>query len=55
MALNGPLGGASWYLVLPLGTKAMFQNLKGVTLDRLNILAGILLIGLGVALLGRIV
>jgi len=49
------LGSASWYLVLALGTKAMFQNLKRATLERLNILAGILLIGLGVALLGRIV
>ena len=49
------LGSASWYLVLALTTNAMFQNLQKATLDRLNILAGILLIGLGVALLGRIV
>ena len=49
------LGSASWYLVLALSTNAMFQNLQEATLDRLNILAGILLIGLGVALLGRIV
>ncbi len=49
------LGSASWYLVLALTTNATFQNLQKVTLDRLNILAGILLIGLGVALLGRIV
>jgi hypothetical protein len=33
----------------------MFQNLKRATLERCNSLAGILLIGLGVALLGRIV
>jgi hypothetical protein len=31
------------------------QNPQKATLDRLNFLAGILLIGLGVALLGRIV
>lgn len=49
------LGSASWYLVLAFGTKAMFQNLQKAMLDRLNILAGILLIGLGVALFGRIV
>lgn len=44
------LGSASWYLVLVLSTNAMFQNLKKATLDRLNIVAGILLIGLGAAL-----
>jgi hypothetical protein len=44
------LGSASWYLVLALSTNAMFQNLRTATLDRLNALAGILLIGLGVAL-----
>ena len=44
------LGSASWYLVLALSTNAMFQNLQKATLDRLNILAGILLIGLGAAL-----
>jgi threonine/homoserine/homoserine lactone efflux protein len=49
------LGSASWYLLLALSTNAMFQNLRKATLDRLNILAGILLIGLGAALLGRIV
>jgi threonine/homoserine/homoserine lactone efflux protein len=49
------LGSASWYLVLALTTDAMFQNLQKATLDRLNILAGILLIGLGVALLGHLV
>ena len=57
--LAGPLGvmlgTASWYLVLALATNATFQNLRRPTLERLNILAGILLIGLGVALLGRIV
>ena len=49
------LGSTSWYLVLTLGAKAMARHLQKATLDRLNILAGILLIGLGVALLGRIV
>ena len=49
------LGSAFWYLVLTLGAKAMARNLQKATLDRLNSLAGILLIGLGVALLGRIV
>ena len=48
-------GSAFWYLVLTLGAKAMARNLQKATLDRLNILAGMLLIGLGVALLGRIV
>jgi hypothetical protein len=49
------LGSASWYLVLALSTNAMFQNLQKATLDRLNILAGILLIGLGAALCARII
>jgi threonine/homoserine/homoserine lactone efflux protein len=49
------LGSASWYLVLTVSTSAMLQNLQKATLDRLNILAGILLIGLGAALCGRIV
>jgi threonine/homoserine/homoserine lactone efflux protein len=49
------LGSASWYLVLALSTNAMLQNLQKATLDRLNILAGILLIGLGAALCARIV
>jgi threonine/homoserine/homoserine lactone efflux protein len=49
------LGSASWYLVLVLSTNAMLQNLQRTTLDRLNILAGILLIGLGAALCARIV
>jgi threonine/homoserine/homoserine lactone efflux protein len=48
------LGSASWYLVLALSTNAMFQNLQKATLERLNILAGILLIGLGAALWARI-
>ncbi|HKU99948.1 MAG TPA: hypothetical protein VJR58_31930 [Vineibacter sp.] len=49
------LGSASWYLILALSTNAMFQNLKKATLDKLNILAGLLLIGLGAALCARIV
>jgi threonine/homoserine/homoserine lactone efflux protein len=49
------LGSASWYLVLALSTNAMFRNLGKATLDRLNILAGTLLIGLGAALCARIV
>lgn len=49
------LGSASWYLVLALSTNAMFQNLQKATLDRLNSLAGILLIGLGGALWAHIV
>jgi len=49
------LGSASWYLVLALSTNAMFQNLQKATLDRLNILAGILLVGLGAALWARII
>jgi len=49
------IGSASWCLVLALSTNAMFQNLQKATLDRLNILAGILLTGLGAALCARIV
>jgi threonine/homoserine/homoserine lactone efflux protein len=49
------LGSASWYLLLALSANAMLQNLRKATLDRLNILAGILLIGLGAALCARIV
>ena len=49
------LGSASWYLFLALSTNAMFQNLQRATLDRFNILAGMLLIGLGAALCLRIV
>jgi threonine/homoserine/homoserine lactone efflux protein len=49
------LGSACWYLVLALSTNTMFQNLQKATLDRLNVLAGILLIGLGAALCARFV
>ncbi len=49
------LGSASWYLVLVLSADAMLQNLQKTTLDRLNILAGVLLICLGAALCARIV
>ena len=49
------LGSACWYLVLALGADAMFQNLQRRTLDRLNGVAGVLLIGLGAALCARIV
>jgi len=49
------LGSASWYLVLALSTNAMLHNLQKATLARLNILAGVLLIGLGAALCARIV
>ena len=48
------LGSASWYLVLALSTNAMFRPEKA-TLDRLNMLAGILLMALGAALCARIV
>jgi threonine/homoserine/homoserine lactone efflux protein len=47
-------GSASWYLVLALSTNAMFRPEKA-TLDRLNRLAGILLMVLGAALCARIV
>ena len=46
---------ASWCLVIAFSTKAMFQKLRKATLDRLNNLAGILLIGLGGALWAHIV
>jgi threonine/homoserine/homoserine lactone efflux protein len=49
------LGSACWYLVLALSADAMFQNLQKRTLDRLNGVAGVLLIGLGAALCARIV
>ena len=49
------LGSASWYLVLALSTNAMFQHLQKATLDRLNIVAGILLMALGAALCARVV
>jgi threonine/homoserine/homoserine lactone efflux protein len=49
------LGSASWYLVLALSTNAMFRNLQSAALNRLNGLAGILLMALGAALCARIV
>jgi threonine/homoserine/homoserine lactone efflux protein len=49
------LGSASWYLVLALSTNAMFRSLQNAALDRLNGLAGILLMALGAALCARIV
>jgi threonine/homoserine/homoserine lactone efflux protein len=49
------LGSASWYLVLALSTNAMFRNLQNAALNRLNGLAGILLMALGAALCARIV
>ena len=55
MPMGVMLGSACWYLVLALSTNAMFRHLQRATLDRLNILAGILLIGLGAALCARIV
>jgi len=49
------LGSASWYLFLALSTNAMFRSLQKAALDRLNGLAGILLMALGAALCARIV
>jgi len=49
------LGSASWYLVLALSTNAMFRSLQKAALDRLNGLAGVLLMALGAALCARIV
>jgi threonine/homoserine/homoserine lactone efflux protein len=49
------LGSASWYLFLALSTNAIFESFQKATLDRLNSLAGIVLIGLGAALCARIV
>ena len=49
------LGSASWYLVLALSTNAMFRSLREAAFDRLNRLAGILLIALGAALCACIV
>ena len=49
------LGSASWYLVLALSTNTMFRRLQKAELDRLNGLAGILLMALGAALCARIV
>jgi threonine/homoserine/homoserine lactone efflux protein len=47
-------GSASWYLVLALSTNAMFRPEKAM-LDRLNRLAGILLMALGAGLCARTV
>jgi threonine/homoserine/homoserine lactone efflux protein len=49
------LGSASWYLVLALGTNAMFRGLQKAALDRLSRLAGIPLMALGAALCVRTV
>jgi threonine/homoserine/homoserine lactone efflux protein len=49
------LGSACWYLALALSTNAMFRSLQKGALDRLNRLAGILLMALGAALCARIV
>lgn len=54
-AIGVMFGSASWYLMVALSAKAMFQGLPGPSLDRLNMVAGALLIGLGVALFGRTV
>jgi threonine/homoserine/homoserine lactone efflux protein len=54
-AIGVMLGSASWYLVLALSTNAMFRNLQSAALNRLNGLAGILLMALGAALCARIV
>jgi threonine/homoserine/homoserine lactone efflux protein len=55
MSIGVMLGSASWYLVLALGTNAMLRSLQKAALDRLNRLAGILLMALGAALCVRIV
>ena len=49
------LGSASWYLFLALSTNAMFRRLQKPVLDRLNSLAGIVLMALGASLCLRIV
>ncbi len=54
-AIGVMLGSASWYLVLALSTNAMFRNLQNAALNRLNGLAGILLMTMGAALCARIV
>jgi threonine/homoserine/homoserine lactone efflux protein len=54
-AIGVMLGSASWYLVLALSTNAMFRNLQSAALNRLNGLAGILLMALGASLCARIV
>jgi threonine/homoserine/homoserine lactone efflux protein len=55
MAIGVMLGSACWYLVLAFGTSVMFRSLRKAALDRLNRLAGILLMALGAALCARIV
>lgn len=55
MSIGVMIGSASWYLVLALSTNAMFRSLQKAALDRLNRLAGILLMALGAALCARIV
>jgi threonine/homoserine/homoserine lactone efflux protein len=55
MSIGVMLGSASWYLALALGTNAMLRSLQKAALDRLNRLAGILLMALGAALCVRIV
>jgi threonine/homoserine/homoserine lactone efflux protein len=55
MSIGVMLGSASWYLVLALSTNAVFRSLQKAALDRLNRLAGILLMALGAALCVRIV
>ncbi|MDQ8728160.1 LysE family transporter [Bradyrhizobium sp. LHD-71] len=55
MPIGVMLGSASWYLVLVLGTNAMFRSLQKAALDRLNRLGGGFLIILGAALCARIV
>jgi threonine/homoserine/homoserine lactone efflux protein len=54
-AIGVMLGSASWYLVLALSTSAMLRSLQKAALDRLNKLAGILLMALGTALCAHIV
>lgn len=49
------LGSASWYLFRALSTNAISKNLRKAMLDRFNILAGIVLIGLGATFGARIV
>jgi threonine/homoserine/homoserine lactone efflux protein len=55
MSIGVMIGSASWYLVLALSTNTMFRSLQKAALDRLNRLAGILLMALGAALCVRIV
>ena len=53
MPIGVMFGSASWYLVLALGANAMLRPRKA-TLNRLNRLAGILLMAVGAALCARI-